>query len=118
MTHLTAPRVWGLMIATLAVAGVAAADGPLGLRDCARTTCPPSRYCCPDDYDKKPMPQMCPAQRGCCDDYCRKPMPITCPSQRGCFDDYCPKWFPKCLPPSLQPWFVCAPSGCGPCGSK
>jgi hypothetical protein len=111
-------KLCGLLIAILAAAGVVAADGPLISRDCTKVTCPPSRYCCPDDYVARPLPNTCPSQRGCVDDYCARPLPSTCPSQRGCVDDYCPKWFPKCLPGCLPPWFVCAPSGCGPCNTK
>ncbi|MEI7686960.1 MAG: hypothetical protein WCL32_18225 [Planctomycetota bacterium] len=104
---------WRFSILLLAVSTLPAlGDGPLLNRDCTKTTCPPSRYCCPDDYVAKPLPPACPSARGCGDDYCAKPLPPAAPSARGCVDDYCPKWFPKCLPPSLKPWYICSPPGC------
>jgi hypothetical protein len=103
---------WSIAAAVL-IATAVRGEGPLINRDCTKTTCPPSRYCCPDDYCSKPLPFACPSVRGCRDDYCPTPFPaILCPPPYCGKDDYCAKWFPNCLPPSLRPWYVCGPAAC------
>jgi len=82
---------------------------------CRTSSCPPIG-CCPDDYARKPCPNI--AQVGHCggpDDYCRKPMPdVTCVPHCGGPDDYCRKPMPCLLCPPITPYLRCGPAD-GPC---
>ena len=114
-----AMKILSSILAATLIAAVVRGEGPLINRDCTKTTCPPSRYCCRDDYCAKPLPCAAPSLRGYRDDYCPNPPPaVACPPKSCEADDYCPKWFPKCLPPSLRPGFVCGPAACSTCEKK
>jgi len=80
-----------------------------------RQPCP----CCPDDYDKKKLPVICPACWQGCDDYDKKKLPIVHPIELCGPDDYCKKNYPFIQPcPPL--WYTCGvPAGnkcSGDCG--
>jgi len=106
---------------TLACIGAALAeDAPLRCRSCpnccTHTTVCPSLGGCPDDYCRKPFPNIIGASRcGGPDDYCRKPAPcLTDVSRCGGPDDYCKKSIPSllCPPATLHLRCISAEAGC------
>jgi len=103
---------------TLVCIGAALADdAPLGCRSrshcCTQTSVCPSLGGSPDDYCRKPCPNIIGAPRcGGPDDYCRKPAPcLTDVSRCGGPDDYCKKTIPCLLCPPVSPHLFYG-SGC------
>lgn len=87
----------GLVWTNLAMAE----DGPRSQMYQRRVGCDPIRRCCPDDYCRKPLPDLCFPRIGCCsNDYGRKPLPCTPrPILSCCPDDYCRKSPPRLCQP-------------------
>src|SRR5947208_1020910 len=71
--------------------------------------------CCPNNFDRKPMP--CVANPYCTsrDDYCRKPLPCVANPYCVSRDDYCRKSLPCVMCSPLSALFSCGPPPCGVC---
>jgi hypothetical protein len=102
----------GLAIVSLALRGQAAGEEQGWPWWCQqwralRQPCP----CCPDDYDKKKLPVVCPARWEGCNDYDKKKLPIVHPLDYCGPDDYCKKKYPF-TGPCYPPWYTCGvPAG-------
>lgn len=71
--------------------------------------------CCPDDYDRKPVPCVFPVSNCCPDTYCPKPcLVLPCPEKTCCPDDYCRKPLPSACRPAVNPWYKCVPLAASP----
>jgi hypothetical protein len=67
--------------------------------------------CCPDDYDKKKLPIVCPAHWQGCNDYDKKTLPIVHALKYCGPDDYCKKKYPF-IAPCYPPWYTCGVPAC------
>jgi hypothetical protein len=108
-------RPWLCLVVALGMCVVhARADGPWLLFDGGHWAFPKlrdewrQRDCwCPNDYDRKTLPQVPCNAKGCGDDYCGKSLPVVPANTRGCVDDYCPTRCPLFLGRLCEPWYTC-----------